>query len=196
MRKAFIIAALVALCTVPAALAEGPPEMVTFCHVAGLASDPANSVTLTLPVNAVYGQAGHFNENGTTQAGHEQDYLGACNTPEEPPVDPPVDPPVTPETPVDPPAGPTCVFTGAGLDGEEGNDNCAIRTVQSPVVVPPVVCPVPEAIVKTVYVPVTKIVVKWKTKIVYRTKVVTKVVVKVQKVYVAGLHKNGVEGKG
>jgi hypothetical protein len=58
------------------------PVFVTFCHVAGLAEDPANTVTLTLPENAVYGEAGHFNENGTPKAGHEQDYLGPCQDPE------------------------------------------------------------------------------------------------------------------
>jgi uncharacterized repeat protein (TIGR01451 family) len=65
---------------------QGQPEFVTFCHVAGSAEDPANTVTLTLPYNAVFGQAGHFNEDGTPNAGHEQDYLGACNE-EPPPVD-------------------------------------------------------------------------------------------------------------
>jgi len=69
----------------------GEPVFVTICHAAGLAADPANSVTLTLPENAVYGQAGHFNENGTPQAGHEEDTLGAC-----PEVTPSPTPSVTP----------------------------------------------------------------------------------------------------
>lgn len=60
------------------AVAAAPPVMVTICHAAGLADEPANWVTLTLPEQVVYGQAGHFYENGTPQAGHEQDYLGAC----------------------------------------------------------------------------------------------------------------------
>lgn len=64
---------------------ENPPEQVTICHVAGLASDPANYITLTLPWVAVYGEAGHFFENGTPRAGHEQDTLGECNPP--PPTD-------------------------------------------------------------------------------------------------------------
>ena len=34
----------------------------------------------------MFGQAGHFNEDGTPQAGHEQDYLGPCQTP-PPPTD-------------------------------------------------------------------------------------------------------------
>src|SRR6476620_2972980 len=66
-------------------LLEAKPDFVTFCHVAGRADDPANTVTLTLPYNAVFGQAGHFNEDGTPQAGHEHDYLGPCQAP--PPTD-------------------------------------------------------------------------------------------------------------
>ena len=64
---------------------EGQSESVTFCHVAGSAEDPANIVTLTLPYTAVFGQAGHFNEDGTPKAGHEQDYLGPCQTSRLPP---------------------------------------------------------------------------------------------------------------
>ena len=37
-------------------LLEAKPDFVTFCHVAGRAEDPANTVTLTLPSNAVFGQ--------------------------------------------------------------------------------------------------------------------------------------------
>jgi hypothetical protein len=77
-----------------AALATGgPPEQVTICHVAGLASDPANHITLTLPVTAVYGPGGHFEENGTPQAGHEEDYLGPCNPPSPSPSPDPTEPP-------------------------------------------------------------------------------------------------------
>lgn len=53
------------------------PEMVTICHAAGL-DGTTHYVTLTLPYTAVYGQAGHFNEPGTPNAGHEDDYEGAC----------------------------------------------------------------------------------------------------------------------
>lgn len=56
----------------------------TICHVAGLADDPANLVTITVAISAAIGQAGHFDENGSTNAGHEQDYVGACG--ETPPV--------------------------------------------------------------------------------------------------------------
>jgi hypothetical protein len=84
----FIVAMLVAIgaalvYSVPAMATEN--EKITICHVAGLASDPANYITLTISVNAVYGPGGHFNENGTPQAGHEEDSFGACNPP--PPVD-------------------------------------------------------------------------------------------------------------
>jgi hypothetical protein len=54
---------------------------ITICHVAGLASDPANYVTLNITLAAAVGQAGHFGENGTPNAGHEQDTLGACQPP-------------------------------------------------------------------------------------------------------------------
>lgn len=79
---ALLAAALIA-CIGPAWAAEAATQedKVTICHVAGRADNPANYVTLTLPWNAVYGQAGHLNENGTPQAGHEQDYLGECKPP-------------------------------------------------------------------------------------------------------------------
>jgi hypothetical protein len=53
------------------------PETVTICHAAGQAGT-TQFVTLTIPVNAAFGQAGHFNEDGTPRAGHEDDYLGEC----------------------------------------------------------------------------------------------------------------------
>ena len=59
---------------------------VTFCHIAGLADDPANEITLTIAIAGAVGEAGHFGENGTTNAGHEQDYVGPCIV-VEPPVD-------------------------------------------------------------------------------------------------------------
>ena len=60
---------------------------VTICHAAGLAGT-TQYVTLTIAWQAVYGEAGHFYENGTPRAGHEQDYLGPCNPPDDPPDDP------------------------------------------------------------------------------------------------------------
>jgi LPXTG-motif cell wall-anchored protein len=81
---------------------QGPPEKVTICHVAGRADDPANYITLTLPWVAVYGEAGHFNEDGTPRAGHEQDSLGECDPPEPPPTVPPTIPPTIPPPVIDP----------------------------------------------------------------------------------------------
>lgn len=70
---------LLSLASVHKVVAD-PPEFVTICHAAGL-QGTTQFVTLTLPYVAVYGEAGHFNENGTPRAGHEQDYLGECVTP-------------------------------------------------------------------------------------------------------------------
>lgn len=58
------------------------PDKVTICHAAGLAGT-THYETLTIGYEAVYGPGGHFNENGTPQAGHEQDYLGPCQVDEE-----------------------------------------------------------------------------------------------------------------
>jgi hypothetical protein len=85
----FAIALAFGVFAAPAALAAKPTK-ITICHAAGLADEPANWVTLSLPPNAVYGQNGasaHFNEQGTPLAGHEQDYLGPCEGDEEPPPD-------------------------------------------------------------------------------------------------------------
>lgn len=51
-------------------------DKITICHATSSETNPYE--TLELPEQAVYGQAGHFNEDGTTQAGHEEDYLGEC----------------------------------------------------------------------------------------------------------------------
>ncbi|WP_435770589.1 hypothetical protein [Nocardioides sp. SYSU DS0651] len=63
--------------------AQADNHQITICHAAGQAGTD-QFVTLTISENAVYGPGGHFNENGTPRAGHEQDYLGAC-TAEAPP---------------------------------------------------------------------------------------------------------------
>jgi len=48
-------------------------ERVSFCHIHGLASDPAGyDAKIELPISALNG---HFDENGTARAGHEQDFL-------------------------------------------------------------------------------------------------------------------------
>jgi hypothetical protein len=56
---------------------------ITICHAAGQAGT-TQFVELHLPPQGVFGgqgQAGHFNENGTTLAGHEQDTFGECPEP-------------------------------------------------------------------------------------------------------------------
>jgi LPXTG-motif cell wall-anchored protein len=93
----------------------GKPEFVTFCHAAGRADEPANWITLTLPYNAVYGTNGasaHFNEQGTTLAGHEQDYLGECEEDTTETTEPETTVPETTQpqggpTPTQPQGGPT-----------------------------------------------------------------------------------------
>jgi len=62
--------------------AEADGGKVTICHAAGL-DGTTKYVTLTVGHQAVYGPAGHFYENGTPRAGHEQDYLGPCKPTEE-----------------------------------------------------------------------------------------------------------------
>ena len=86
---------------------DPPGHLVTFCHVAGLEEDPANTITITADEHAVLNpQAGHFNEQGTPNAGHEQDYFGPCEgdvTPSPTPPPPTSPPPTTPPPPTDPP---------------------------------------------------------------------------------------------
>ena len=59
-------------------LAASANDKVTFCHAAGR-DGTTHFIELTTSYNAAFGQAGHFYENGTPRAGHEQDYLGVCN---------------------------------------------------------------------------------------------------------------------
>lgn len=79
----------------------GPPQMVTICHAAGQAGT-TKFVTLTIPYNAAFGQAGHFGENGTPNAGHEQDYLGACVEDPDPTEPDPTEPDPTEPDPTTP----------------------------------------------------------------------------------------------
>jgi len=58
--------------------AMGKPEKIVICHAAGQGGTE-NFVTLELSAQAVYGNGGHFEENGTPSAGHEGDHLGACS---------------------------------------------------------------------------------------------------------------------
>lgn len=52
-------------------------EKVTLCHAAGL-EGTTHFVEITVGRPAAFGPAGHFFENGTPRAGHEEDYLGPC----------------------------------------------------------------------------------------------------------------------
>jgi len=84
--------AIIALALTVSIASAAKPVFVTICHGAGLAGT-TQYVTLTLPEQAVYGQAGHFNEDGTPQAGHEEDHLGPCVTETPTPtVEPTVEP--------------------------------------------------------------------------------------------------------
>jgi outer membrane biosynthesis protein TonB len=86
-------------------------DKVTICHATSSEKNPFE--TLTISENAVYGPGGHFNENGTTQAGHEEDYMGPCDpeptcNPEptnEPTPEPTTNP--TPEPTSEPTSNPT-----------------------------------------------------------------------------------------
>ena len=57
-----------------------PADKVTICHAAGQAGT-TKFVEITASRNAIYGQAGHFYEDGTPRAGHEDDYEGPCEQP-------------------------------------------------------------------------------------------------------------------
>lgn len=64
---------------------QAVPDKVTLCHAAGQ-DDTTKFIELTISYTAAFGQAGHFNEDGTPQAGHEQDNLGPCATPSPTPT--------------------------------------------------------------------------------------------------------------
>lgn len=103
---AFIIAILLA----PTAVSAGQ-DKVTICHASGLAGT-TKFETLTIAYPAVYGEAGHFYENGTPRAGHEQDYLGPCIEPTPTPTASPQpsatpDPSETPQPSVEPSPSPS-----------------------------------------------------------------------------------------
>jgi len=98
---AFIYATVMFYVAVVAASAA-PSDKVTICHAAGLAGT-THYVELTISYNAAFGQAGHFYENGTPRAGHEQDYLGQCAAASTPTPSAAPTPSPTPEaTPVVP----------------------------------------------------------------------------------------------
>lgn len=65
-------------------------EKLTICHAAGQAGT-IHFVEVTACRNAIIGQAGHFNEDGTPNAGHELDVFGPCES-EDPTPEPSSDP--------------------------------------------------------------------------------------------------------
>lgn len=85
---------------------------ITICHADGR-DGTLHYSTLTLSYNAVYqdhGNGGHFYEDGTPKAGHENDYLGACREESGDPTPTPTTDPVTP-TPTTDPVTPTPTMT-------------------------------------------------------------------------------------
>src|SRR3989344_1695652 len=52
------------------------PELVTICHATGSEENPYTEITAAY--EAIYGVAGHFDEPGSTNDGHEDDYEGPC----------------------------------------------------------------------------------------------------------------------
>jgi hypothetical protein len=125
--------------------AFGTNEKITICHAAGQ-EGTTKFVTLELPPAAVFGPGGHFNENGTPAAGHEQDYMGPCRgdttstettgttettettttetttTETTTTTDTETEPPTTETTPSPPcPNGEPPIH---GQDGNPGNDAC------------------------------------------------------------------------
>ncbi len=120
----------------------GNEDNITICHAAGQ-EGTTHFVTLTISPNAVFGPGGHFNEDGTPQAGHEQDYMGPCRT-DTTTTTTTTEPPTTTTTTetttttttttTEPPGGPRCPpgqEPTAGKDGEPGNQECEFPPTQT-----------------------------------------------------------------
>ncbi len=84
---AAIIAMIITAGAFQQKLNAAPEDKVTICHAAGQAGT-THYVELTISRNAVFGEGGHFFENGTPRAGHEQDYLGRCKCKTEQELEP------------------------------------------------------------------------------------------------------------
>jgi len=105
LKNTFLVLAIVLFASslFPSGAVATPADKVTICHGAGQ-DGTTKYITLTISWNAVYGEAGHFYENGTPRAGHEDDYLGACvGDPTEEPTEPPTEEPTETVTPTLPP---------------------------------------------------------------------------------------------
>ena len=79
MKKLIIGGVAAMLLLFPTFAVAGQPK-VDVCHAAGLAGT-TKYVTINVPATETGYPKGHFTENGTQEAGHEQDYLGQCNSP-------------------------------------------------------------------------------------------------------------------
>jgi len=77
--KRIILASLavIGLMVLPTVALATAPDKVLVCHAAGQ-EGTLTYVTIEVPANEGGFPQGHFTEGGTTAAGHEDDYLGAC----------------------------------------------------------------------------------------------------------------------
>lgn len=112
-RAVAVIGAALLIALAGSASVSAGQDKVTLCHAAGL-DGTTQYVTITVAYPAAFGEAGHFFENGTPRAGHEEDYLGPCiesspspSASPEPSVEPSSPPPPPPTPSPDPSASPT-----------------------------------------------------------------------------------------
>ncbi len=102
-----------------------PEDKITICHGAGR-DGTTHFETLTLSRNAVYqdqGQGGHFYENGTPKAGHEQDYLGECRSTASPSPSASVTPSTSPSVTPSPSASNTPAPSNNNSNNDSGSNN-------------------------------------------------------------------------
>ena len=92
MKKTIAILAIGASLLIAGTAQATKPEKVYVCHGAGR-DGTTKYVTLHVPANAGGFPQGHFTENGTAEAGHEDDYLGKCDDDEEEPTPTPTSTP-------------------------------------------------------------------------------------------------------
>jgi len=63
-------------------VAAAPPQKVLICHAAGRSPEfggPTQYVLIEVSLNALYAPGGHFDEPGTPNAGHEDDFITTCD---------------------------------------------------------------------------------------------------------------------
>jgi hypothetical protein len=113
LRLAGVVAVASSLALVVAAPVAGTDDKVTVCHAAGL-EGTTHYETLEVPPNEGGFPQGHFTENGTPEAGHEQDYLGACE--EEPSEGPSEEPSEAPSA--EPGTAAIAVTKALDVDGD------------------------------------------------------------------------------